>query len=127
MQPEIGLQTNVSSEMSSLFQWNPRSSVGSSGKKKRKDAGTSHGKSKNLPSWTHLFVCLASCAQNTVPDSDERALLQIAELGEKTITFYLSSEAQDIYQDLLFHFPISLHKVVGLSCYVYLKEVVSSY
>ncbi len=96
------------SEISSMFHWNSRSGVG----KKRK--GSTPRKSqlsakKKLPSWTHMFVCLASCTQNSVPDSNERASLQIAGLGEERVTFYLSSEAQDIYHELLYQFPKLSH------------------
>ncbi len=79
--------------MSSLFHWNPKSTVGGSGRKRKGATKTTCRKK------------LASCTQENVPDSEERASLQIAGLGEKRITLYLSSEAHDIYQELIYQFP----------------------
>ncbi len=50
-------------------------------------------------------MCLSNTAQEMLPDGEERASLQIAGLGEKKITFCSSSEAQEIYMELLFNFP----------------------
>ena len=77
--------------------------MGGSGRKRK--GATKTTLRKKLPSWTHTFICLASCTQEHVPDSEERASLQIAGLGEKRITLYLSSEAHDIYQELIYQFP----------------------
>ena len=60
---------------------------------------------KKIPTWSHTFVCLANSSQDTVPDGDERASLQIAGLEEKKITFCSYSDAQEIYQELLYNFP----------------------
>ena len=49
-------------------------------------------------------MCLANCRQDTLPDGEERARLQIAGLGEKKIALCFYSDAQDIYHDLLHHF-----------------------
>ena len=50
-------------------------------------------------------MCLANCRQDTLPDGEERARLQIAGLGEKKIALCSYSDAQDIYHDILHHFP----------------------
>ena len=42
-------------------------------------------KKAKVPSWTHVFVCLAHMEQDIVSDSSERAILQIAGLGEKKL------------------------------------------
>ena len=55
--------------------------------------------------WTHTFVCLSLPSQRYVPDSDERAVLQLAGLGEKKISIDAYSDAQEIHQELLYHFP----------------------
>ena len=87
--------------LSSLFNWNPSSSVG----KKRKYPSSSRGsKKKKLPTWTHTFVCLASVNQETLPDGQERADLQIAGLGEKRITLSAYADAQEMYDELAFQF-----------------------
>ena len=80
--------------------------VGSSiGKKRKLHGGKKAGLRKKLPTWSHLFVCLAHSNQDTLPDGEERALLQIAALGEKKISFCAFADAQDIYHELLFQFP----------------------
>ena len=50
-------------------------------------------------------MCLASTTQESLPDGEERAALQIAGLGEKRITLSAFADAQKIYQELAFHFP----------------------
>lgn len=85
------------------FLWNPRSCLGSKrGQGAYKKGGN---KKKKLPTWTHTFVCLANTSQTEVPDSDERASLQLSGLGEKRITLNAYSEMQDIYDELLYQFP----------------------
>ena len=86
--------------LSSLFNWNSSSSVG----KKRKYPSSSRGSKKKLPTWTHTFVCLASVNQETLPDGQERADLQIAGLGEKRIMLSAYADAQEIYDELAFQF-----------------------
>ena len=104
--PRKGLSVDNSAQsqasLSSLFTWNPTSLIG----KKRKAIGKAHkSQKKRLPTWSHTFVCLASISQDSLPDGEERAALQIAGLGEKRISLSAFADAQDIYQDLLFHFP----------------------
>uniref|UniRef100_A0A1X7SW80 Uncharacterized protein n=1 Tax=Amphimedon queenslandica TaxID=400682 RepID=A0A1X7SW80_AMPQE len=77
----------------SNFSWNPGSSTSSSSQacgKKRKskeDFGKSrHPKRRKVATWTHTFVCLANKQQDIIPDSNERAKLQLAGLGEKKIS-----------------------------------------
>ena len=55
--------------------------------------------------WTHTFVCLANSTQDTLPDGEERASLQLAGLGEKRISFCTVGEARDIHDELLFQYP----------------------
>lgn len=50
-------------------------------------------------------MCLSSTNQDTLPDGEERATLQIAGLGEKRISLSAFADAQEIYQDLSFQFP----------------------
>ena len=87
--------------------------VGSSVGKKRKLTGRKAGLKKKIPTWSHTFVCLANSSQDTLPDGEERASLQIAGLGEKKISFCAFGDAQDIYDELLFQFP-KLSKAGGL-------------
>ena len=57
-----------------------------------------------MPIWTHTFVCLSSVSQETLPDGQERADLQIAGLGEKRITLSTYADAQENYDELVFQF-----------------------
>ena len=50
-------------------------------------------------------MCLSNTDQDTIPDGQERAALQIAGLGEKKITLNAYAEAQDIYLQLSITFP----------------------
>ena len=50
-------------------------------------------------------MCLASCNQETTPDGQLRASLQLAGLGEKKVTLLADSDGQDIYSELCFQFP----------------------
>ena len=95
-------QPSTQASLSSLFHWNPGSGVG---KKRKHSSGRKPATKKKLPTWSHTFVCLSNSSQDTIPDGEERAALQIAGLGEKKISFCTLSDAQDIYHDLLFHFP----------------------
>lgn len=92
--------TGTGSVVQRSFLWNTSSLVG-----KKRNRGGGGKKKKKLPSWTHTYVCLASPTQRYVPDSDERATLQLAGLGEKKISIDAYSEAEDIHQDLLYHYP----------------------
>lgn len=83
----------VKSKMSPLFDWK--------GIQKRK----SKSKKKKIPTWSHTFVCLSSTSQEVIPDGQERALLQIAGLGEKRITMSAYSDAQDICFELNEQYP----------------------
>ena len=56
---------------------------------------------KKVPTWTHTFVCMSSLSQETPPDYNERALLQIAGLGEKRVTILANSEAPEVYEELV--------------------------
>lgn len=94
--------TQHQASLSSLFSWNPTSLIG----RKRKAIGSVRkSQKKRLPTWSHTFVCLASTTQESLPDGQERAALQIAGLGEKRISLNALADAQEIYQDLAFHFP----------------------
>ena len=78
--------------LSSLFNWNPSSTVG----KKRKKTSKSQGSNKKkIPTWTHTFVCLARVDQEIIPDGQERAELQIAGLGEKRVPLSSYADAQE--------------------------------
>lgn len=89
--------------LSSIFKWNPSNSVGQ--KRKGTRGPGSQKKRKSLPIWTHSFVCLCSTQANTPPDSQERARLQIAGLGEKKISLNIYADAHDVYDELMFQFP----------------------
>lgn len=106
------LSMSASADMPKLFNWNPRSSVG---QKRKSSIGLqkSGKKKKKTATCTHMFVCLATRAQDSLSDGQERASLQMAGLGEKKITFLADSDAQDIYRYTNFH--------------VSLKEEASSY
>lgn len=81
--------------------WSPASILG----KRQPSPHNSKKKGKNKsPSWTHTFVCLASVNQDTIPDQDERACLQIAD-GEKKVQLTLDSNATDIYDEILEIYP----------------------
>ncbi len=75
------------------------------GKKRKSTTKCRAIKKKKLPTWTHTYVALASVNQETVPDSQERAELLIAGLGEKRITISADAEVQEIYSELSVHFP----------------------
>ena len=49
-------------------------------------------KRAKVPSWTHVFVCLACVEQDIVPDWSESAVLQIAGLGEKNLQFSFDAD-----------------------------------
>jgi len=87
----------VRQSLSSLFNWNPRSSISpkTSARKRRRTS----------PMWTHTFVCLQRRDADVPPDAHERAQLQIAGLGEKRVTLCLNAEAQDFYQEIMSYFP----------------------
>ena len=53
---------------------------------------------------TPLYVLLFS-SQDTLPDGDDRAMLQIAGLGERKISLLVNSDAREIYDELLNNFP----------------------
>lgn len=89
-------------DLSGLFNWNPKNAVG---RKRKIPSRQKSGLKKKIARWSHTFVCLANSNQETLPDGDERARLQIAGLGEKKISLCSYSDAQDIYHDLLYHFP----------------------
>ena len=50
-------------------------------------------------------MCASLTVGETLPDGEERARLQITGLGKKKIALCSYSDAQDIYHDLLRHFP----------------------
>ena len=50
-------------------------------------------------------MCLSSTQVNTPPDSQERAKLQIAGLGEKKISLDIHADAHDVYEELMCQFP----------------------
>ena len=77
---------------------------------KRRSSGTKlpklpAKKKVKVPSWTHVFVCLAHVEQDTVPESNERAMLQIAGLGEKKLQFPVDADSDFIYAELVANFP----------------------
>ena len=77
---------------------NPENTVG----QKRKGLDQrSQKKRKVLPKWTHVFICLSS----KDADSQERASLQIAGLGEKRVLLNMYADAHDVYHELMSQFP----------------------
>ena len=84
------------------FLWDIRGNLG-----KRKSGAYKKGgsKKKKLPTWSHTFVCLASKEQDAIPDSQERASLLLAGLGEKKITFDEYCNHQEINSELTFQYP----------------------
>ena len=85
-----------------MFKWNPSGLVG---RKRKAVGGRKAGYKKKLPTWSHTYVCLAATNQDSLPDGEERASLQIAGLGEKKISLSADADASEIYQDLSYHFP----------------------
>ena len=77
-------------------------------------------RNKKIPTWRHTFVCLSSTSQDIIPDSQERAQLQIAGLGERRISLSAYADAHDICFDQCEHFP-KLSTVVVLNLCEYLK------
>ena len=53
----------------------------------------------------HVFICLSKRNQESVPDSEERMMLQLSGLGEQKITFCLDVDNQEIYDEILSTFP----------------------
>lgn len=84
---------DVKSKLSPVFDW------------KNIEKRRNKSKKKKIPTWSHTFVCLSSTSQEVIPDGQERALLQIAGLGEKRISLSVYADAQDISFDLCEHFP----------------------
>ena len=68
-----------------------------------------------MDSHAHLFV-LANTTQDKVPNSDERASLQLAGLGEKHITLCSFSDFSDIHAELTFQFPKLNHSLNYSKC-----------
>ena len=102
--------------LSSLFHWDPSSTVG----KRRKPPSSSRGsKKKKLAMWTHTFVCLANVNQEMIPDGEERAELQIVGLGEKCVT--LSVMLRKYMTNYYSNFQ-SFPSLGGLSYCVYPRE-----
>lgn len=89
----IGSKHDQKSKLSPFFDWTS---------KERRKGKT---KKKKVPTWSHTFVCLSSTSQDTIPDSQERAQLQIAGLGEKKISMSLNADAHDICFSLCEHYP----------------------
>ncbi|XP_019849772.1 PREDICTED: uncharacterized protein LOC109580729 isoform X2 [Amphimedon queenslandica] len=86
------------------FHWNPKSLIG----RKRKSSQSSSSakcKEKKAATWTHTYVCLAKRDQVIIPNGQERAALQIAGLGEKTITVSRDADSQDMYDAIILDFP----------------------
>lgn len=95
---------SCSDNLSSIFNWNPGNSVGQKRKGGTRGPG-SQKRRKSLPMWTHSFVCLSSTQASTPPDSQERAQLQIAGLGEKKISLNTYADAREVYDELIHQFP----------------------
>ena len=55
--------------------------------------------------WAHSFVCLSSKEANIPPNSQERAQLQIAGLGEKRMSLDMHADARNVYDELMHQFP----------------------
>ena len=89
-------------EMRNLFNWNARTSTG---KRKGRASVQSKPKKKKIPTWTHTFVCLAHRDDDLVPDSQERATLKLAGLGEKRVTLPVLATALEVCDELRFQYP----------------------
>ena len=82
--------------------WNCRSISGTGEKRGRKPADKGkQAKRKKNASWTPEFICLSKRNQESVPDSEERMMLQLSGLGERKITFCLDADNQEIYDEIL--------------------------
>ncbi len=90
----LGDRHDKKSKLSPLFDWR--------GMEKRKGKG----KKKKIPTWSHMCVCLSSTSHDTIPDSQERAELQIAGLGEKKISLSSNADAHDICFSLCEHYAV---------------------
>ena len=52
------------------------------------------------------YICVyVQFVTRNLPDCNERALLQIAGLGEKRVTILANSEAPEVYEELVVAFP----------------------
>ncbi len=96
------------------FEWNPKKSLTLG--KKRKPSKSIKSPYNKLPTWTHVFVCLANPEQEAIPDSSERERLQAACLGEEKKCFLENAEAWEILQNLEEKFP----KLCGCGGYEFL-------
>lgn len=74
-------------------------------RKRRSNSRLVYSKKKKIATWTHTFVCLANANDDTIPDGDYRAELQLAGLGERKVTLLLSGDVHDIYSELSSQFP----------------------
>jgi hypothetical protein len=102
----VSANTQGSSSRAPL--WNPMNIL--TGKRRRGDPNIASRHPLKKPkskasTWTHTFVCLAYKDQDFVPESNERAALHLAGLGEKKITFSTDANANTIHLELLEHFP----------------------
>ena len=75
------------------------------GRKRSRSYRKGGNKKKRLPTWTHTFICLSNKEQDTVPDSQERASLMLAGLGEKKIVLDEYCCDQEIRSELTFQYP----------------------
>ena len=57
------------------------------------------GKRKKTTTWSHRFVCLASPKQQYIPDSNEKATLKMAGLGQETAMLSLLAEAWEVKKE----------------------------
>lgn len=88
--------------------WNPMSIVAAGRKHKGGESKLTKGPKKKqprYPTWTHSFVCLSETTQEIVPDTDNRAKLLMAGLGEKRLQLRMDADAQSIYFELCSAFP----------------------
>ena len=66
-------------------------------------AARPRSKKKKVVTWTHTFVCLADRDTDEVPDSSERAQLQLAGLGEKRFPIAVDVDANEL--QLVYQYP----------------------
>ena len=98
---DSSIQSTSSDPSHRSFLWDMRGNLGKRRSSSYKKGGS---KKKKLPTWSHTFVCLASKEQDVVPDSQVRAALLLAGLGEKKITFDEYCNHQEISSELVFQY-----------------------
>ena len=102
------IRTQAEVEHQRVFGYMPRSDTqGGTCRRKASSRGQQPPakKRKYKPTWTRLFVCLASTSDSRMPSSTYYRELKRASLGEKSITFNIADTSIEFDYKLKLEFP----------------------